>query len=107
MPKPEIEPYRLHAMICCGNKCEPDGSRELVSYMKSRLLELGMDDVRVNRAGCLGVCVQGPIMVVHPEGVWYCHLNKENIDRIIEQHFKSGDVVEDLAFHQAKLANCS
>lgn len=89
-------------MICCGNKCEPDGDRSLVNYMKSRLLELGMMDVRVNRAGCLGVCVQGPIMVVHPEGVWYCHLNRENIDRIIEGHFKSGTVVEELAFHRAK-----
>lgn len=102
MSKPEIEPYRLHAMICCGNKCEPDGDRSLVNYMKSRLLELGMMDVRVNRAGCLGVCVQGPIMVVYPEGVWYCHLNRENIDRIIEEHFKSGAVVEELAFHRAE-----
>jgi len=100
MSKPKIEPYRLHVMICCGNKCEPDGSRELVSYMKSQVLKAGLDDVRVNRAGCLGVCMQGPIMVVHPEGVWYCNLNQENVDRIIEEHFKSGRVVEDLVFHQ-------
>jgi len=100
MPKPEIEPYRLHAIICCGNKCEPHGSRELVKHTKSQLLKAGLHDVRVNRAGCLGVCMQGPIMVVHPEGVWYCNLNEENVDRIIEEHFRRGNVVEDLVFHQ-------
>lgn len=101
MSKPEIQPYRLHAMICCGNKCEPDGDRSLLNYMKSRLLELGMEDIRVNRAGCLGVCVQGPIMVVHPDGAWYCNLNRENIDRIIEEHFRQGKFVHDILFHQA------
>ncbi len=106
MSKPEIEAYRLHAILCCGNKCT-EGDRSLLNYMKSRLLELGVNDVRVNRAGCLGVCVQGPIMVVYPEGVWYSNLNSENIDRVIEQHFRSGDVVGELVFHQAKLASCS
>jgi (2Fe-2S) ferredoxin len=101
MPKPNILPYRYHAMLCCGGQCEPDGSRELVNYMKAQLLAAGIDDVRVNRAGCLGVCVQGPIMVVYPCGTWYCNLNRENIDRIIGQHFKSGEIVEELAFHQA------
>jgi len=100
MTKPEIEPYRLHAVLCCGNKCTGE-DRSLLNYMKSRLFELEMTDVRVNRAGCLGVCEQGPIMVVYPEGVWYCNLNQENVDRIIQEHFKSADVVDDLVFHQA------
>lgn len=99
MTKPEIEPYRLHAVLCCGNKCTEE-DRSLLNYLKSQLTELGVDDVRVNRAGCLGVCVQGPIMVVHPEGVWYCNLNIKNIDRIIEEHFIGGDVVGELAFYQ-------
>jgi len=101
MNKPEITDYRYHAILCCGNKCEPEGSRELLNYLKSRLLESGMEDVRVNRAGCLGVCEQGPIMVVYPGGVWYCNLNEENIDRIIEQHFREGRPVDELLFHQA------
>ena len=100
MSKPEIEPYRLHAMICCGNKCEPEGSRELINYMKSQVLKSGLNDVRVNRAGCLGVCMQGPIMVVYPGGIWYSKLNQKNVDRIVEEHFKSGNVVEELVFHQ-------
>jgi (2Fe-2S) ferredoxin len=101
--KPVIEPYRRHVMLCCGKKCEPEGDRALFQYLKQRIAEEGLESgdaaVRANRAGCLGVCVQGPIMVVYPDGVWYCNLNRENIDRIIEEHFKQGKIVESLAFH--------
>ena len=103
--KPVIEPYRRHVMLCCGKKCEPEEDRSLLQYLKQRIaeegLESGEDAVRANRAGCLGVCQQGPIMVVHPEGVWYCNLNRENIDQIVEKHFKQGKIVEALTFHVA------
>jgi len=104
--KPVLESYRRHVMLCCGKKCEPEEDRSLLQYLKQRIAEEGMESgeaaVRANRAGCLGVCVQGPIMVVHPDGVWYCNLNRENIDRIIEEHFKQGKIVESLAFHIAE-----
>lgn len=97
MSKPVIAPYKQHVMLCCGKHCNED--RSLMQYLKQRLTEEGLVDVRANRAGCLGVCVQGPVMVVHPEGVWYCNLDEAGIDRIIEEHLKNGRVVEDLAFH--------
>jgi len=103
--KPVIESYRYHVMLCCGKQCEPEEDRSLLQYLKQRLaeegLERGEDAVRANRAGCLGVCLQGPIMVVHPDGVWYCNLNRRNVDRIIKEHFKQGNVVRDIVFHQA------
>lgn len=101
MSKPKIKPYSYHAVFCCGGKCVDEGDRTLFNYMKTRLLEFGMDKVRVNRAGCLGVCEEGPIMVVYPGGYWYCHLDEENIDRIIDQHFIKGEAVAELLFHQA------
>ncbi len=105
MSKPAVERYHYHAMLCCGKKCEPEGDRSLFQYLKQRIaeegLERGENAVRANRAGCLGVCEQGPIMVVYPDGVWYYNLNRENIDRIIEKHFRQGEIVESLAFHVA------
>ena len=104
--KPVIETYRHHVMLCCGKQCEQEEERSLLQYLKQRIseeeLERGEGAVRANRAGCLGVCQQGPIMVVHPDGVWYCNLNKGNIDRIIDEHFKQGKIVEELAFHIAE-----
>jgi len=102
--KPTIPPYKRHAIMCCGKSCGEN--LPLLNYLKKRVADAGLtmgdpDAVRVNRAGCLGVCCEGPIMVVHPEGVWYCRLDEAGIDRIVEEHFKGGQVVESLAFHQA------
>ena len=93
--KPTLAPYKYHALMCCGNNCGEN--LPLFHYLKERLAE--NPEVRVNRAGCLEVCMEGPIMVVHPDGVWYCHLNEAAIDRIVDEHFGQGRVVEELAFH--------
>lgn len=101
MDKPKVAPYQRHAILCAGKKCDPEEKRELMQYLKKRLLEEGLDtEVRANRGGCLGVCEQGAIMVVYPEGVWYCRLDKDGIERVIDEHFKQGRVVEDLQFHR-------
>ncbi|MDX8395021.1 MAG: ferredoxin [Mariprofundaceae bacterium] len=101
MNKLSISPYKRHAMLCCGKSCGEN--IPLMKYLKKRLLVEGLDagehSVRANRAGCLGVCEQGPIMVVHPEGVWYCDLDEVKMDRIIEEHFKQGEPVEEFSFH--------
>ncbi len=103
MQKPTMMPYKRHAIMCCGKSCGEN--LPLLNYLKQRVAKAGLivgdpDAVRVNRAGCLGVCAQGPIMVVHPDNVWYCHLNEAAIDRIVDEHFKNGNVVEEYAFYQ-------
>lgn len=104
--KPEIAPYKRHAILCVGKSCGEN--MPLLKYAKSRLAKLGLDHgeqaVRVNRAGCLGVCEQGPVMVVYPEGVWYCRLDEAGMDEIINEHFQHGRVVERLVMHTMKQA---
>jgi (2Fe-2S) ferredoxin len=36
-------------------------------------------------------------MVVYPEGVWYFGLNEAATDRIVEEHFRNGQVVIEYA----------
>jgi len=88
-------------MMCVGKSCGEN--LPLLKYIKQRLVEEGLDAgedaVRVNRAGCLGVCKQGPIMVVYPEGAWYANLDEAGVDNIIETHLKQGKPVGDLLFN--------
>jgi len=101
MEKPSIPNYRRHVLVCAGRKCDPDGERALVRYFREQLRVLGMlgTDVRLNRAGCLGVCCQGAIVCVYPEAVWYCRVDRQAVDRIIRSHLIGGAVVEELLFH--------
>ena len=86
---------------CCGNF---DASR-FQTYAKDKIkIEPGISNirVRVNRAGCLGNCDAGPVIVIYPEGIWYTYLDEQDIDEIIQSHLVNGVVVERLLIRKEK-----
>lgn len=69
------------------------------SYAKDRIKELklnGKGKVRINRAGRLDRCDEGPVLVVYPEAVWYTYVARDDIDEIIESHIVNGTPVDRL-----------
>jgi (2Fe-2S) ferredoxin len=68
-------------------------------YAKSRVKALGLSGegkIRINRAGCLDRCEEGPCVVVYPDAVWYTYVDRSDIDEIIEEHLQNGRIVERL-----------
>lgn len=98
--------YFKHHVFFCVNKREDGGSccqnfnaQAMRDYAKDRVKALGLagkGGVRVNTAGCMDRCGEGPVIVVYPEAVWYTYVDQEDIDEIIEKHLMQGDVVERL-----------
>lgn len=97
--------FSHHVFVCCNQRedgrasCNDHGAQQLRDYAKKRVKELGLNGagrVRINQAGCLDRCEQGPVMVVYPEAVWYTYLDEADVDEIIEQHLQNGEVVERL-----------
>jgi (2Fe-2S) ferredoxin len=69
------------------------------AYMKKRSKQLGLTpsgQARINTAGCLNRCEDGPVMVVYPEAVWYSFVDEDDIDEILEEHLLKGNIVERL-----------
>ncbi len=61
--------------------------------MKNRVKALGLSgpgQVRVNKAGCLERCEEGPCAVVYPEGIWYHYVDEHDLDEIVDSHLKNG-----------------
>ena len=97
--------YRHHVFFCTNlrkegrQSCESCGATALRDYAKSKVKKLGLagpGGVRVNTAGCLDRCEEGPVVVVYPEGVWYRYVDEEDIDEIIAEHLQQGRPVERL-----------
>ena len=80
---------------CCNNF----GAEDCFNYMKRKLKSLnlhGINLARVNRAGCLNRCKEGPLLVIYPEETWYRYVNNEDIDEIINEHIAHGRKVKRL-----------
>ena len=97
--------YERHVFFCCNQRdggrvcCAAKGSVETRDYAKSRVKELGLagpGKVRINQAGCLDRCEEGPCIVIYPEAVWYSYVDRADIDEIVEEHLRHGRIVERL-----------
>ena len=97
--------FKHHVFFCCNQRaegemsCHAQGGSTLQTYAKERIGELklnGTGKVRINKAGCLGRCDQGPVLVVYPDNVWYTCIDQDDVDEIISEHLQNGRVVERL-----------
>jgi (2Fe-2S) ferredoxin len=86
---------RNDGTACCAN-CDAQAMRDYAKAESKRLKLSGPGKVRINTAGCLDRCEEGPVIVVYPEGVWYTYVDQEDIDEILDQHLLRGQVVERL-----------
>ena len=94
-----MEYYRAHVLVCGGTGCSSSGSGTIEEMFKTALVEKGLEkEVQVVRTGCFGLCEAGPICIVYPEGSFYSHVKKEDVDRIVEEHLLKGRIVHDLLY---------
>ncbi len=102
---PQMEPYSRHVIVCTGSFCSPDRKgRPLYSLLAQLLQEqdllFGPSRVKRGETPCLGVCSDGPIVVVYPEGIWYARVTPQLLERIVLEHLKGGKPVESAVFHR-------
>ena len=64
--------------------------------MREKVKTAGLSDARVNMAGCMDQCENGPVLVVYPEGIWYSAKTTADIDRIVDGHLVGGKIISDL-----------
>lgn len=98
--------YTKHVFFCTNQRdlgaecCHSAGSGDLQAYAKARVNQLklsgGSGKVRINRAGCLNRCDEGPVLVVYPEAVWYRVFDKADVEEIIQSHILGNTPVDRL-----------
>lgn len=96
--------YKKHIFFCCNKKsdetgCGAKGGEEAFAFAKMYLQSLdlwGEGKYRASKSGCLGRCVDGPICVVYPDGIWYTYIDETDIRQIIDEHIINDKIVKHL-----------
>lgn len=97
--------YKHHVFFCLNQREAPEAccachnAEAMRDYAKKRVKDLklsGPGKVRINAAGCLDRCQEGPVIVVYPEEVWYTYVDQRDIDEIVDEHLVNGRIVERL-----------
>ena len=58
---------RSHILICSGSNCQLKGCSKIRTALEAELLAKGLTkEIKVVDTGCLGLCEQGPGIVIYP-----------------------------------------
>ena len=90
--------FRSHVLICGGPS---SGSLKIYEKLQEEINKNGLSkEVQVVKTGCFGLCANGPIMIVYPEGTFYSMVNVEDIPEIVSEHLLKGRIVTRLVYQE-------
>jgi len=90
-----LDKLRYHIFVCTDGKdfcgCEAAGSGPLlVALRKELVMRRLMASIKINIMQCRQQGAAGPMLVVHPDGIWYEGLKPENVSEFVEQQILLG-----------------
>jgi len=103
-----MEPFRSHLFICTQQKpegvpsCPASGSLAVLEALDREMQARGLNqDAQLTTCGCMGLCDEGPVMVVYPAGVWYRRVRASDVSEIVGAHLRDGKPVDRLVWNDA------
>src|SRR5512137_2651778 len=91
--------FRTNVLVCAGTGCVPGNSYATATALENEIFKKGLaQEVQVIRTGCQGFCADGPIVIVQPDGVFYCGVNAKDVSNLVEEHLVKGRPVKKLMY---------
>ena len=85
-----------HILVCHGTGCTSSKSPQILETFRKILKEKNIDNVKVIKTGCFGLCAKGPIVIIRPEDTFYAMVTPDDCGEIIQTHIVEGKKVERL-----------
>jgi len=91
--------FRATLTVCGGTGCQASHSRAVIDAVKDELVKQGLEkSVHLRATGCHGFCEQGPLVVIEPGNIFYCHVLPDDVQEIFAKTVRNGEVIERLLY---------
>ena len=95
--KKDFDPNKKLVTICAGTGCRGYGCIKVKEELETEIKKQGLD-VEVRATGCFGFCEKGPLVVIHPEKIFYQQVKEKDVADIVSKTVASGEVLEKLLY---------
>ncbi|MBT3312595.1 MAG: 4Fe-4S binding protein [Desulfobacterales bacterium] len=93
------EKFRATLVICGGTGCQASRAGGVIDEIKKELDNHGLNEsVCLRTTGCHGFCEQGPLIVIEPDNLFYCHVTPDDVHEIITKTILNNEIVERLLY---------
>ncbi len=97
--KERIDPEKPCIAICTGTGCMAYGTQKLVDRFKQEIKERNLEDkISIRTTGCHGFCEKGPMVVIHPQKIFYQRIKVDQAADIIEKTVLNGEIIDRLLY---------
>ncbi len=83
-------PYLCHVFVCVNERpegqksCGGSGNAEVRSLLKAGVRQKGWEGkVRVSGSLCMGLCAEGPNVILYPQGIWYSGVSTSEVETVL------------------------
>jgi (2Fe-2S) ferredoxin len=90
MAQQNLSPYVCHLFVCVNDRggerksCADGNSPAIKKLLKEKVAQRGWrPHVRVSHCGCMGLCADGPNIVLYPQKIWFSDVCDDDIEEIL------------------------
>ena len=90
MTQKKESPFKSHIFVCTNDRkgkkrsCADFDSHRIRKKLKEEISDRGWKGrVRVSQSGCLGLCAEGPNVMIYPQNVWFSEVSANDMNDIL------------------------
>lgn len=84
---------KRYVFVCMNSDCRVRGATEVMERLQERMQGEEFANCELRPYMCFGGCHEGPNVVIYPDRVWYGEVQKDDADRIVDEHLKGGKTI--------------
>src|SRR4030042_1587570 len=101
----ERDPNRTVIIVCHGTGCIANGSPKVAAALRKSIAAAGLGAQvipEIKTTGCHGFCSRGPLVILHPDGLFYQKVKESDVEEIVQTTLLEGKPVERLLYADPK-----